>query len=173
MRALVFGMLLVSSPAFANGTESAESVRSFMIGSAAIVQTLTFVVAKKGMSADRIKVRDATYATAVKNGIPPEIFVKLVNRESGFNAKAVGPKTRYGRAYGPTQILASTAATMGATPRQLMSDYQLALDLGARYLLLGYRRYGNWRQAVAFYHGGPNERIHGTKTAAYARAIVG
>jgi membrane-bound lytic murein transglycosylase D len=63
--------------------------------------------------------------TAVDNGYVPEIaealrehdlppqFLYLGLQESGFNARAVGPPTRWGAAKGPWQLIASTAMQYG------------------------------------------------------------
>jgi soluble lytic murein transglycosylase-like protein len=49
--------------------------------------------------------------------------------------------------------------------------YQRAL--GEAYLAEGLDRTGNQRDALRYYHGGPNRRQWGPKTNAYADAILG
>lgn len=107
------------------------------------------------------------------NGIPRPFFHNLVRRESGYNPRAIGPVTRWGRAYGPTQILCSTARSLGESNcNRLLYDPDRAVGLAAIYIRQGYAATGSWRGAAAFYHGGPNRKLHGRKTAAYAAAVA-
>lgn len=111
---------------------------------------------------------------AVIAGVPREAFHRLVKRESGYNPRAVGPVTPYGRAYGPTQILCSTARGLGEPDcGRLIRDPDRAIQLGAAYFRQGFDATGSWHGAAAYYHGGPNRAIHGRKTAAYAAAVSG
>lgn len=112
------------------------------------------------------------------------VFDRLIQQESGGRAGAIGQPTKWGRALGASQLLPSTARAMaaklgipyneallrGKTPEALA--YQL--KLGRAYFDEGLSRYGgDVGKAVMFYHGGPNERMWGPKTRAYARAIMG
>lgn len=108
------------------------------------------------------------------NSIPRSIFHRLIKRESGYNPRAVGPVTNWGRAYGIGQMLCSTARGLGEPDcGRLVRDPDRALSLSARYVRQGYDATGSWHGAAAYYHGGPNRAIHGRKTAAYARAVAG
>ena len=80
-------------------------------------------------------------------------------------------------------MLPDTAKEMAAKigvpyrPDLLHSNDPAALDyqhrLGAAYLQEGLDRTGNVRDALRYYHGGPNRRLWGPKTNAYAEAILG
>lgn len=108
------------------------------------------------------------------HGIPRDFMHRLIRRESGYNPRAVGPRTPWGRAYGIGQMLCSTAAGLGEPDcSRLTRDPDRALSLSARYVRQGYDATGSWRGAAAFYHGGPNKALHGRKTAAYAQAVAG
>jgi soluble lytic murein transglycosylase-like protein len=81
-----------------------------------------------------------------------------------------------------TQMLPETAQEMarrlqmpwrpdlltGKTPEA--ADYQLAL--GKAYFNEGLERTGNVRDALHYYHGGPNRKLWGSKTRAYADAVL-
>lgn len=124
-------------------------------------------------NADAEKIRQATIRAADRHGIPREFHLALTRRESGFRFVR-GPATRYGHAYGPHQILCATARELGENDcSRLMRDADRSADLSARYIRMGYEATGSWHGAAAYYHGGPDKRIHGPKTAAYARAVGG
>lgn len=61
-------------------------------------------------------------------------------------------------------------------PDLLRSNNPAALDyqrrLGEAYLGEGLRRTGNVRDALRYYHGGPNRSMWGPKTNAYANAVL-
>jgi soluble lytic murein transglycosylase len=85
-------------------------------------------------------------------------------------------------ALGSTQMLPDTAREMAHKiglpfrPELLRSNEPAALDyqrrLGAAYLQEGFERTGNTRDALRYYHGGPNRSIWGPKTNAYADAVL-
>jgi soluble lytic murein transglycosylase-like protein len=57
--------------------------------------------------------RDMFKAAADRFGIPVELLAGVARQESGFNPKAVGPKTRYGTAKGMFQFIDDTAEAYG------------------------------------------------------------
>ena len=86
-------------------------------------------------------------AAAVKHGIPEDLFLRLVQKESGWNPQAVSPKGATGLA----QLMPDTAARLGVDPTDPVDN----LDGGARYLRMMYDRFGSWRLALAAYNAGP------------------
>jgi soluble lytic murein transglycosylase-like protein len=62
-------------------------------------------------------------------------------------------------------------------PELLRSNDPVALKyqraLGEAYLREGFEKTGNWTDALRYYHGGPNRKMWGPKTNAYARSVVG
>lgn len=111
------------------------------------------------------------------------LFGGLVRQESSGIAGRPGPITRYGQPFGMTQLLPGTARDMahrlGMPYRpellrgtdETAARYQQAL--GRAYLREGLERYnGDQRRALMFYHGGPNERLWGPRTRAYAEQIL-
>tara|TARA_R110000822_G_scaffold4665_2_gene20126 strand:+ start:5581 stop:6168 length:588 start_codon:yes stop_codon:yes gene_type:complete len=68
--------------------------------------------------------------------------VKIAYVESRFNPRAVGPKTRHGRARGVMQVMPGSARAMGFTPRRLneasygiaagIAHMQLCINSGVR-----------------------------------------
>lgn len=85
-------------------------------------------------------------------------------------------------ALGSTQMLPGTAKDMANKlglpfrPDLLRSNDPAALDyqrqLGAAYLQEGLQRTGNVRDALRYYHGGPDRAQWGPKTNAYADSIL-
>jgi len=111
-----------------------------------------------------------------------DILPHLIQQESGGRAGVSGPQTQYGQAQGLTQVLPSTAQglakRLGVPYRpDLMSgtseaakQYQSAI--GQAYLDEALDKTGNVTDALKYYHGGPNRRIWGPKTNAYANGIL-
>lgn len=112
-----------------------------------------------------------------------EIFGSLVSQESGGRAGVRGPMTQYGQALGRTQVLPSTARGIaqnlgipyredlltGTTPEAAAYQDQL----GRAYLEEGFAKTGNARDALMYYHGGPDRSLWGPKTQRYADEVLG
>ena len=81
------------------------------------------------------------------NGIPVGLFLRLVQQESGWNARAKSPKGALGLA----QLMPSTARYLRVDPHNAQEN----LEGGARYLREQYQKFGNWRLALAAYNAGP------------------
>ncbi len=86
-------------------------------------------------------------AMAKKHGVPEDIFLRLVQQESGWNPNARSNKGAHGLA----QLMPGTAAKLGVDP----SDPKQNLEGGARYLRMMYNTFGSWRLALAAYNAGP------------------
>lgn len=86
-------------------------------------------------------------AAALRHGVPADLFLRLVQQESGWNPRAQSHKGAVGLA----QLMPETAARLGVDPHD---PYQ-NLDGGARYLARQYRSFGSWRLALAAYNAGP------------------
>ena len=84
---------------------------------------------------------------ARRHGVPEDLFLKLVQQESGFNPTAKSHKGALGLA----QLMPQTARLLRVDP---LDPYQ-NLDGGARYLAQQYREFGTWRLALAAYNAGP------------------
>ena len=114
---------------------------------------------------------NAARQAARKHGVPEAIFLNLVQRESAWNPGAVSHKGAIGLA----QLMPDTARLMGVDP----GDPEQNLDGGAHYLAIQYRRFNDWRLALAAYNAGPGAVIeHGgippyAETTAYVAAILG
>lgn len=108
---------------------------------------------------------------AERHGVPADLFLRLVNRESGWNPGAVSPKGAVGLA----QLMPETALLLGVDP----TDPEQNLEGGARYLRMMFDRFGSWRLALAAYNAGPLavEAAGGipdyAETRAYVAAILG
>lgn len=110
-------------------------------------------------------------AAARKYGVPEDMFLKLVQRESGWNPGAVSAKGAVGLA----QLMPGTAAHLGVDE----TDPKANLDGGARYLSMMFTRFGSWKLALAAYNAGPQavEAAGGIpnfeETQNYVTAILG
>jgi soluble lytic murein transglycosylase-like protein len=114
---------------------------------------------------------DMARAAARHHDVPEDLFLRLVRTESNFHPTAKSSKGAIGLA----QIMPDTARVLGVNPHSPQEN----LEGGARYLSQQYRRFGNWRLALAAYNAGPEavERYRGVppyaETQQYVRAILG
>jgi soluble lytic murein transglycosylase-like protein len=110
-------------------------------------------------------------AAAKKHGVPEDLFLRLVQQESNWNATAKSHKGALGLA----QLMPGTARALGVDPH----DPKQNLEGGARYLAQQYRKFGSWRLALAAYNAGPEAvRKHGgvppyRETQNYVKKIWG
>lgn len=111
------------------------------------------------------------------------VWQAAIQQESGGRPGVRGPQTDYGVAEGLTQMLPATARSMaqklgvawrpelmtGTTPEA--AEYQERL--GRAYFDEGLEKYGgDPRKALAYYHGGPDERIWGPKTRKHVEDVM-
>lgn len=103
----------------------------------------------------------------------------VIPQESGGRPGLTGPVTPYGRALGVAQTMPDTARQMAA---QLGVPYDESMLHGTSPEASAYQRRlgqaywnqawqasrGNPREALMYYYGGPNPRMHGPHTRAYA-----
>lgn len=110
-------------------------------------------------------------AAARKHGIPEDLFLRLVQQESGWNPNARSHKGARGLA----QLMPGTAAKLGVDPNDPVQN----LEGGARYLRMMYNTFGSWRLALAAYNAGPGavQKYNGVppyrETRNYVRVIHG
>lgn len=116
----------------------------------------------------REKVRELVRKEAKAQGVPTSLALAVAQVESGFNPLA---KSNVG-AMGVMQVMPATARLMGYNgPDVGLLDAAVNVPLGVKYLKEGLDE-GGPRWAVARYHGGPNTRLHGPKTARYTRTVL-
>ena len=84
---------------------------------------------------------------ARRNGVPEDLFLRLVQQESNWNPRAKSHKGALGLA----QLMPATARYLRVDP----NDPAQNLEGGARYLKEQYRKFGSWRLALAAYNAGP------------------
>ncbi len=105
------------------------------------------------------------------HGVPEDLFLRLVQQESGWKPHIVSHKGAYGLA----QLMPETAKTLGVDP----ADPAQNLEGGARYLKTQFDRFGSWRLALAAYNAGPGAVIEHDgippyrETQDYVLAILG
>lgn len=108
---------------------------------------------------------------ARRHGVPEDLFLRLVQQESGWNARALSHKGAIGLA----QLMPGTARVLRVDP----NDPYENLDGGARYLAEQYRTFRSWRLALAAYNAGPGavQKYGGVppfkETRNYVRVIWG
>lgn len=90
---------------------------------------------------------DLAKTAAARHAVPEDLFLRLVQQESGWNPGAKSVKGATGLA----QLMPGTAARLGVDP----ADPSQNLEGGARYLRQMYDRFGSWRLALAAYNAGP------------------
>ncbi|WP_137700595.1 lytic transglycosylase domain-containing protein [Marimonas lutisalis] len=108
---------------------------------------------------------------ARRHGVPEDLFLRLVQQESGWRASAKSHKGAIGLA----QLMPVTARTLRVNPHDPYEN----LEGGARYLKMQYREFGSWRLALAAYNAGPHavKKYNGVppykETRNYVRKIWG
>lgn len=114
--------------------------------------------------------QDMARAAARKHSVPEDLFLRLVRTESNFRPTAQSHKGAIGLA----QLMPQTARLLGVNP----NDPKQNLEGGARYLSQQYRRFGDWRLALAAYNAGPEavQKYRGVppyaETQAYVKTIL-
>lgn len=91
--------------------------------------------------------RAAAIEAARRNNLDPDLFLRLIQQESGFQPHV----TSSAGAYGPAQLMPGTAADLGVDPRDPLQN----LEGGARYLRQQMDTFGDPRLALAAYNAGP------------------
>ncbi|WP_099824115.1 lytic transglycosylase domain-containing protein [Oceaniglobus indicus] len=86
-------------------------------------------------------------AAARKHNVPEELFLRLVQQESGWNSNALSHKGAIGLA----QLMPGTAKRLGVNPH----DPRENLEGGARYLRRQFNAFKTWQLALAAYNAGP------------------
>lgn len=91
---------------------------------------------------------DMAREAARRHNIPEELFLRLVQQESGWNPNAESHKGALGLA----QLMPATARHLRVDPNIPYEN----LDGGARYLARQFKRFKSWRLALAAYNAGPD-----------------
>ena len=108
---------------------------------------------------------------AQQEGVPVDLFLRMIGQESAWNANAVSPKGASGLA----QLMPGTARELGVDP----SDPIQNMTGGARYLRQQLDTFGRPDLALAAYNAGPGAvKKHGgippyQETQNYVRKILG
>jgi len=137
---LLFSICGVLFPFYVNGSlqRAAESIGSLFSHTSTSGQALD-TTTKAGLVA-------LARTDALAAGIPPDLFVKQINQESGFSTN----ETSSTGAEGIAQFEPGTAAGLGIDPWNPVQALQGAAQLMARYT----HKYGDYAKALAAYNGG-------------------
>ncbi len=115
--------------------------------------------------------RQMAQEAAQRHQVPVSLFLRLVKQESNWRVKARSHKGAIGLA----QLMPGTARVLGVNPH----DPRQNLEGGARYLSQQFRRFRDWRLALAAYNAGPAavEKYGGIppyrETQNYVKKIMG
>ena len=108
------------------------------------------------LSKEQKAVARAIADEAREANVDPELALAVGWQESRFRPNAIGPKTKYGYAIGPMQIMESNAAGFGIDPHEL-HDVKTNIRLGVRLLRDNLKRFdGNERAALVAYNARPS-----------------
>lgn len=102
--------------------------------------------------------RSVAWKIALDHGIPPRLFLALIQTESSFRVNARGAAGEIGL----TQLLPETARRLGVDPHDVRGN----LLGGALHLRAHYLRTGDWTRALTSYNG------RGPKARAYAQRVL-
>jgi hypothetical protein len=108
---------------------------------------------------------------ARRHGLNPDIFERQINQESGFAPDVIsGRRKSSAGALGIAQFMPATARGMGVNP---LNPTQ-ALDGAARLMSSYVKKYGNYRDALVAYNGGPGAVGHPVaESRNYVSTILG
>jgi hypothetical protein len=113
---------------------------------------------------------------AQRQGVPYSLVQKIVETESGGSFNAIGPKTRFNdRAYGPMQLMSSTAKDLGVN----RMDWKDNIRGGVKYLSQLSQQFQDPVLVAAAYNAGPgNVQKYGgvppfKETQNYVEKVVG
>src|SRR5262245_30117549 len=107
-------------------------------------------------------------SAARRHGLDPQVFLRQINQESGFNPRAQSPAG----ARGIAQIMPATARGWGVNP----DNPHEALDAAAKNMAGYVRQFGNYGDALRAYNAGPGNvaKSHGfAETNNYVKRILG
>lgn len=119
----------------------------------------------------RAELEQIAREAAAQYNLPVDVFLRLINQESGFKVDAISPKG----ALGPAQLMPDTAAELGVN----REDPRENIFGGAKYLRQQLDRFGEMPMALAAYNAGPTRvarlgRIPNIpETQNYIKAILG
>jgi hypothetical protein len=119
----------------------------------------------------RAELEQIAREAAAQYNLPVDVFLRLIQQESGFDPSAVSPKG----ALGPAQLMPDTAKELGVDPRNVREN----IFGGAKYLSQQLSRFGQMPLALAAYNAGPTRvarlgRIPNIpETQNYVKSILG
>lgn len=83
-----------------------------------VVGSAAFAHAEPSRDGVRAIVAEETRRQLGERWVP--VALRIAHVESGFNPRAVGPRTRHGRALGVFQVMPGSARALGYDPRRLL-----------------------------------------------------
>ena len=102
---------------------------------------------KRELDAESLQYLRTACELARRYEIPEDVFLRLIMKESRWDANARSSRGAIGLA----QLMPATARSLGVDPHDPVQN----LEGGARYLVEQYDVFGTWPLAVAAYNAGP------------------
>ncbi len=113
--------------------------------------------------------RSTVAAAETVNGLPHNLLARLLYEESRYRADVIdGSVPSSAGALGIAQFLPATAAELRVNPL----DADAAIAAAGRYLAQLYRRFGDWRDALAAYNWGQGNVARYGRAAAPAETLA-
>lgn len=107
-------------------------------------------------------------AAAKEFNVPVNVLMALGHQESRYNAQAIGPETKWGRARGMMQYLDSTAQGLGINP----FAPEEAIPAAARQIRERLDKGYSMEDAVKEHFAGQKRKLWGKNTDAYGREVM-
>ena len=95
----------------------------------------TFTPQPRGLAGARAYNAQLIASEARRQGIDPNVALRIAKVESGFRADAVGPRTRHGRAQGLLQLLPSSAEALEPGSSRRLLDPEVNARVGVRHMV--------------------------------------
>lgn len=108
-------------------------------------------------------------SAAKQYNIPVNVLMAIGQQESGYNTRAIGQPTNYGRAKGIMQYIDSTASAMGINP----FIPEQSVDAAARQIRERLDKGYSMEDAVKEHFAGTDRKKWGPLTAQYGRDVLG
>jgi len=106
--------------------------------------------------------------SSAKHGVPVNVLAALAQQESGYDSKAIGAPTKWGRAKGGMQYIDDTANSLGINP----FDFGQSIDAAARQFKERMANGYSVEEAIAAHHGGDDRQQWGPKTKQYVSDVM-
>jgi hypothetical protein len=92
------------------------------------------IIKARGELASKLQVAQAIRDEAIRQGVDPNVAVKIAYVESRFRTDARGPVTRHGRAQGILQVLPSSAEALEPGSSRYLLNPEVGIRVGIKHM---------------------------------------